>query len=106
MRRDVALAARVVVVAPGAADVVGALEHDEVVDALLLEADRHAQAGEPAADDGHVDMARRSVRYGSSRVGVAAVACRSGVSVAGISFVSLWSALNVDFSSIEMEADY
>ena len=51
MRGHVAGAARVGVVVPGAADVVAALEHDEVVDALLLEADRHAEAGEAAADD-------------------------------------------------------
>ena len=32
-RRDVALAARIGVVAPGAADLLGALDHDEVLDA-------------------------------------------------------------------------
>jgi len=52
--RDVAAAARVRVEVPGAADVVAALEHDEVLDALLLEPDRHAEAGEPGADDGDV----------------------------------------------------
>jgi AcrR family transcriptional regulator len=51
VRRDVALAARVGVVAPGAADLVAALEHHEVVHAGLLELDRHAEAGEAAADD-------------------------------------------------------
>ena len=35
MRRHVAGAARIAVVAPGAADVVGALEDDEVLDAGL-----------------------------------------------------------------------
>jgi hypothetical protein len=54
----VALAARVGVVPPGAADVVGALEQDEVLDPRLLEADRHAQAGEAGADDRDLDVHR------------------------------------------------
>ena len=41
---------------PGAADVVPTLEHREVLDPLLLEADRHAEAGEAAADDRDVDV--------------------------------------------------
>src|SRR5205814_10564250 len=49
VRGDVALAAGIGVVAPRSADVVGALEHDEVVDALMLEADRYAQPRESAA---------------------------------------------------------
>src|SRR5581483_11511663 len=40
------------VVAPGAADVAGALEDDEILDAFALEADGGAKAAEPAADDG------------------------------------------------------
>ena len=98
VRRDVALAARVMVVAPRAADVVGALEHDEVVDALLLEADRHAEAGEAAADDGHVHVARRGVLPGRLR------GCRSGrVSLerlGGRHLVHLPWAQTVDFGSI------
>ena len=51
MRLDVAGAARVGVVPPGAADVLGLLQDDEVVDAGLLQLDRHAEPGEPGADD-------------------------------------------------------
>ena len=51
MRRDVAGRARIGVVAPGAADAVGLLEDDEVVDPRLLELDARRQAGEPRADD-------------------------------------------------------
>jgi hypothetical protein len=49
--RDVAGGAGVGVVAPGAAEVVAAVEHDEVVDAHGAQAGRHADAGEPGADD-------------------------------------------------------
>jgi hypothetical protein len=42
MRLHIARAARVVVVAPGAAHRVGLLEDHEIVDAVLLELDRHA----------------------------------------------------------------
>ena len=58
MRGHVALAAGIRVRLPRAADVVGALEHDEVLDPGLLEADRHAEAGEPAADDRDPDVRR------------------------------------------------
>ena len=51
MRRDVAAAARIGVVAPGAADVAGALEEHEVLLALLPEPDRHPEARETGADD-------------------------------------------------------
>ena len=51
VRGDVARAAGVGVRPPGAADVVVALEHDEVVDPLLAQPDRRAQAGEARADD-------------------------------------------------------
>src|SRR5918995_607488 len=54
IRRDVALAARVAVRPPGAADVRAAFEHDEILDALLLEADRHPEAAEAGADDRHL----------------------------------------------------
>jgi hypothetical protein len=50
VRLHVAGHARVVVVAPGAADGRRLLEDGEVVDAGLLEPDPHAQAGEAAAD--------------------------------------------------------
>jgi len=51
VRGHVALHARIGVLPPGAAHVVGLLEHDEVVDALLPEPDRHAEAGKAGADD-------------------------------------------------------
>ena len=50
VRRDVAGAAGVTVVAPRAADVVELLQDDEV-HALLLQLDRHSQAGEAGPDD-------------------------------------------------------
>ena len=50
VRRDVAAAAGVGVVAPGAADVVGPLE-DDVLDVPIGEPDRGGEAGEPRADD-------------------------------------------------------
>src|SRR5205085_549084 len=52
VRGDVALAARVAVVPPGAADVAVLLEDDEVLDPLLAQADGGTQAGEAGADDG------------------------------------------------------
>ena len=67
MRGDVALTARIGVRLPRAADVVGALDEHEVVDPLLLEADREAQAGEAGADDrdAHVrDGAARALGRG------------------------------------------
>ena len=51
MGRDVALAAGIAVRPPGPADLGVALEDDEVLDALLLEADRHPEAAEPGAED-------------------------------------------------------
>ena len=53
VRRDVAGAAGIGVVAPGAADAVGLLQ-DQERDAPPLEAQRHDQAGEAAADDHHL----------------------------------------------------
>ena len=47
-------AARVAVRPPGAAHVVLALDQDEVVDAVLLQADRHAEPAEAGAHDDHV----------------------------------------------------
>ena len=43
---------------PGAAHVVAALEHQEVVVALLEQSDGHAQARKAAADDAHVHLGR------------------------------------------------
>lgn len=51
VRRHVAGGPGVVVVAPGAADVAGLLEDDEVVDPRLLESDRHAEPREARAED-------------------------------------------------------
>ena len=50
-RGHVAAAARVGVVAPGAAEVVGALEQDEVLDPGLAQPYAEADAGEPGPDD-------------------------------------------------------
>lgn len=60
MRRDVARAAGVGVVAPGAADVVGFLQYDEV-HSLLLQCDGHAQTGESGSDDDGAGTYRRLV---------------------------------------------
>src|SRR5207245_10443663 len=57
VRRYVALAAGVGVGPPGPADLLVALEYHEVLDAGLLEADRHAQAPEPGAQDHHSELA-------------------------------------------------
>lgn len=51
MRGHVAAAAGIVVRAPRTAHLVAALEDHEGTDALLLEPDRHAEAGEAGADD-------------------------------------------------------
>ena len=64
VRRDVARRARVVVVAPGAADAVRLLEDREVVDARLLEADPHPQPREAGADD--EDLVGDDAHLGSS----------------------------------------
>ena len=56
VRGHVAAAAGVGVVAPRAPDVTGALQQHEVVVTLLLEPDRHAEAGEAGSDDGDVVM--------------------------------------------------
>jgi len=66
--RHVAGGARVRVVAPRPADVVGALEHDEVVDPALFQPDRQSQTRKTRADDGHAHVRngpRRSGRRGS-----------------------------------------
>ena len=51
MRLDVARAARIRVVAPGAANIGGAFEDEEVVDPVALQPDCGTQPGEAAADD-------------------------------------------------------
>jgi hypothetical protein len=51
VRLDVAGAARIGVVAPGAADLVGLLQDHEIGDAGVLELDGHAEPGEPGTND-------------------------------------------------------
>ena len=51
VRLHIACTARVGVVAPGAADVVGFFQHHKIVDAGFLEFNRHAQAAEAGPDD-------------------------------------------------------
>src|SRR5690606_17568437 len=51
VRGHVAGAAGVGVVVPRAAERLALLQHDEVVESVLLEPDRHAEAGETGADD-------------------------------------------------------
>ena len=55
VRGHVAGAAGIRVGPPRAADVVVALEHEEVLDSLPAQADRHAEAGEAGAEDRDVD---------------------------------------------------
>ncbi|MNR43945.1 hypothetical protein D3C85_1626230 [compost metagenome] len=59
MGLHVAAAARIVVHPPGAADAGLLLEHEEIVFAFLLQADRHAQAREAGTYDGDLAMAGR-----------------------------------------------
>ena len=66
VRRDVAGAAGIGVVAPGAADVVGLLQ-DQEVDALPLQRDAHAESGEPGADDQRAGVHRLWERGLSAR---------------------------------------
>ncbi len=67
MRRNVARDPRVRIVAPRSADAVCALEDGEVVDAGLLQANRHAETGEARPDDDHVVgiASRRTIEPGS-----------------------------------------
>ena len=64
MRLHIARAARIGVIAPDAADVAGAFEDNEVVDAFLLEPDGGADSTEAAADncDLHVLHFKRNSR--------------------------------------------
>ncbi len=52
----VAGTAGVVIYPPGAADTRLFLKNDEIIFTLLLEANRHAQAGKPGADNRHLMM--------------------------------------------------
>jgi len=63
---DVAGGTGIGVVAPGAADVVAALDHEEVLLAVLGEPDRHAETAEAGADDEHADVVGQA-RGGRSR---------------------------------------
>ena len=83
MRLDVAGAAGIAVVAPGAAHVVGALEDDEVVDPVPLQLNGGAEAAEPTAYDGDTNVVavdavagRRHGRALPSRWGVQVLARR------------------------------
>ncbi len=69
VRRHVAGAAGVGVVAPGAAEVARGLEHHEVVLAVLEQADRDSHAGEAAADDRDADLRRDRRGRGLGRGG-------------------------------------
>src|SRR6266487_2948896 len=60
LRRHVTAQARVAVVAPGPAEVVRLIQYDEVLDARLLERDRHADPAESCPHDDH------PVRHGHS----------------------------------------
>src|SRR6266536_535578 len=60
MRGDVAGAARIRVVAPCPPDICRPFEHHKVFLSVLLESNRHAQAGEPRSQDGYTDMMDRS----------------------------------------------
>ena len=52
LRRDVDRYPRIPVVSPGAADVGGALQHDEVVDRRAPQSDRHPDSADARSDDG------------------------------------------------------
>src|SRR4029453_11294188 len=58
VRRDVAGATGVAVVAPRPADIVGLLEDEEAAETGSLETDRATQAGEAGADDRHIGVRR------------------------------------------------
>src|SRR5439155_6545992 len=80
-RRDVAPAAGIGVVTPGAAEAVSLLEQHEVLDAGLAQFDRGANAGEAAAHDRGAQLAlpsgrgRHGTGTGGSAAGSTAVAC-------------------------------
>src|SRR4029077_4869900 len=62
MRRNVARAARVAIVPPGAADIGALLDDEKGIHARLEKFDAHAKAGEAGADDENVDGGFRGVR--------------------------------------------
>jgi hypothetical protein len=71
VRGDVTGAAGIGVEVPGPAYVLPALDHQEVLVAFLLEANRRAQAGEAAADDRDVDFpGQREVILGLGLLGL------------------------------------
>src|SRR5579859_3324020 len=51
IRRNIAFGLGIVVVPPDAADIAAFLEHREIVDAGLSQADRHTDAAKTGADD-------------------------------------------------------
>src|SRR5581483_2273275 len=61
--RDVTGGAGIGVVPPGAADLAGPFEDDEVLDAGLLQAGGHAEAGEARPDDEHAGPHRHGVSH-------------------------------------------
>ncbi len=67
VRLDVARRARVGVVPPHAADLVGPLEHDQALDALLEQPDGRPDPPEPGSDDGSVDVG--DGRHGAASAG-------------------------------------
>ena len=77
MRGHVAATARIGVVAPGAADVRGALEHREVELALLPELDCHAEPGEAGADDDDPMVGQVNLRSPGSKSSTVQSASRS-----------------------------
>src|SRR5262249_20040481 len=67
VRVHVARATRIRVVSPHAADVAGALEHEEIVDARLEEAYRRAESAEACTDDGDAQMRRAHAADGDAK---------------------------------------
>jgi len=59
--RHVAGAPRVGIRPPGATEPLITLEHEELVDAGLVQLDRHAEASKPCADDGHTHVAQTDI---------------------------------------------
>jgi hypothetical protein len=63
---DVAGAPGIAVVAPRAAQVIGTLEHDEVLDAVTAQGDGHPQAGQARARDRDLDLSSLGVGHAVS----------------------------------------
>jgi hypothetical protein len=66
VRLDVAGTPGIGVVAPGTADVVGLLQHHEVVATGSAQRDGHAEAGEPGTDDDHAGLDHAPSCYSES----------------------------------------